>query len=323
MTMSTPRVLIAYDGSEGAASAIRAVGRLLPDAHAIVANARGRAVALEHAALARIAMPDAVIAPSAAAHEREAEDASWSIAERGCSIAQESGLDGTATSCEGSSAWRAICAAGREHSADVIACGTRGLGGVARAFLGSTSSALVHHADRPVLVVPPDAGELTGPVLIGYDGSDAAKDAISCAARFFPGRETLVVHSWTTAVASSFVGETLLTAPVAEIRDVASDIEEVFAEQADATAAEGAALAAEHGLDARGLAIPSGIGAWRTLAKVAGDEGAAIVIAGCRGRGAIASTVLGSVSSGLVHNAAVPVLIVRDGHSITEGDLTR
>ena len=321
--MSVPRILVAYDGSDEAAAAIRAAGRLFPGAPAIVANARGEAVALEHAALARIAMPDAAIVPSAAAYEREAEEASRSIADRGRSIADESGLEATAASCEGSSSWRAICAAGREQSADVIGCGTRGQGGLARAFLGSTSSALVHHADRPVLVVPPGAGELTGPVLLGYDGSDGAKAAIGCAARLFPGRETLVVHSWTPAVANSFVGETLLNASVAEIRDIASDLEEVFAEQADAIAAEGAALAAEHGLRARGLAIPSGIGAWRTLAKAARDEGAAIAIAGCRGRGAVASTVLGSVSSGLVHNADVTVLIVRDGHSITEGDLTR
>jgi len=321
--MPAPRILVAYDGSDEAAAAIRAAGRLFPGAHAVVANARGDAVALEHAALARIAVPDAVIAPSAAAYEREAETASWTIAERGCSIAHESGLDGTATSSEGSSAWRAICAAGREHAADVIACGTRGLGGVGRALLGSTSSALVHHADRPVLVVPPEAGELEGPILIGYDGSDGAKVAIRCAARLFPGRATLVVHSWTAAVASSFAGETMLNAPVAEIRDVASDIEDAFAEQADATAAEGAALAVAHGLRARGLAIPSDLGAWRTLAKAGRGEGAAVVIAGCRGRGAIASTVLGSVSSGLVHNASVPVLIVRDGHSITEGDVTR
>ena len=37
-----------------------------------------------------------------------------------------------------------------------------------------------------------------------------------------------------------------------------------------------------------------------------------MIVVGSRGRGAIASTVLGSVSSGLVHNADVPVLVVPD-----------
>jgi hypothetical protein len=51
--VAPPRVLIAYDGSDEAAAAIRAVAALIPDARAVVGHARGDAVALEHAALAR------------------------------------------------------------------------------------------------------------------------------------------------------------------------------------------------------------------------------------------------------------------------------
>jgi nucleotide-binding universal stress UspA family protein len=36
-----------------------------------------------------------------------------------------------------------------------------------------------------------------------------------------------------------------------------------------------------------------------------------VIVAGCRGRSALASTVLGSVSAGLAHNAELPVLVVR------------
>jgi nucleotide-binding universal stress UspA family protein len=261
-------------------------------------------------------MPDSVIVPSAAAFEREAENASRTMAERGLALAEDAGLEATTALCTGNSAWRAICSASREQRADLIACGTRGWGGVARAFLGSTSSALVHHADRPVLIVPPGAAELTGPVLIGYDGSDAAKAAIGTAARLFPARETLVVHACSSAVTSSFVGETLLTAPVAEIREIAGELDDVIAEQAAQIAADGAAIAVEQGLAARGLVVPSAPGAWRALAATARDKGAAVVIAGCRGRGAFASTVLGSVSSGLVHNAYAPVLIVRGARKL-------
>ena len=212
---------------------------------------------------------------------------------------------------EETSPWRAICSAGREQEADVIVCGARGLGGFARALLGSTSSSLLHHADRPVLVVPAGRRELDGPVLIGYDGSDGARAAVSTAARLFPARATLVVYAWSSPVQRSFVGEALLAAPLAEIGEVAHDVDEVFAGQAQDIADEGATLAREHGLDARGLVIESAPGAWRALAATARAEGAAVIVAGCRGRGALASTVLGSVSSGLVHNAEVPVLVVR------------
>jgi len=52
-------------------------------------------------------------------------------------------------------------------------------------------------------------------------------------------------------------------------------------------------------------------GTWRALAASARSEGAALIVAGRRGRGALASTLLGSVSAGLAQNAELPVLIVR------------
>ncbi len=42
----------------------------------------------------------------------------------------------------------------RSRDVDVIVVGSRGLGAVAGTLLGSVSRAVVHDADRPVLVVP-------------------------------------------------------------------------------------------------------------------------------------------------------------------------
>jgi nucleotide-binding universal stress UspA family protein len=49
----------------------------------------------------------------------------------------------------------AILAVAADVRADVIVLGTRGRGGVKSMMLGSVSQAILHHADRPVLVVPP------------------------------------------------------------------------------------------------------------------------------------------------------------------------
>ena len=72
------------------------------------------------------------------------------------------------------------------------------------------------------------------------------------------------------------------------------------------------ALARELGLDATARAVESADAGWRPLAAAAEAERAAVIVVGSRGRGAIRSTMLGSVSAGLVHNAERPVLVHRD-----------
>lgn len=49
----------------------------------------------------------------------------------------------------------AILELARSRDADLIVVGSRGLGAVKGALLGSVSLAIVHHADRPVLVARP------------------------------------------------------------------------------------------------------------------------------------------------------------------------
>ena len=55
------RVLIGFDGSEAARASIVAAAALFPDAETLVATVRTPPPTLEAGALARIALPDAVI----------------------------------------------------------------------------------------------------------------------------------------------------------------------------------------------------------------------------------------------------------------------
>jgi nucleotide-binding universal stress UspA family protein len=54
----------------------------------------------------------------------------------------------------GRTTWAAIVDVADELDASLIVCGTRGLGRVRGLVLGSVSSAVLHHARRPVLVAP-------------------------------------------------------------------------------------------------------------------------------------------------------------------------
>ena len=49
-----------------------------------------------------------------------------------------------------------IVALAEELQADLIVIGSRGLGGVRRALMGSVSDSVVRHAHCPVLVVRPE-----------------------------------------------------------------------------------------------------------------------------------------------------------------------
>jgi nucleotide-binding universal stress UspA family protein len=53
--------------------------------------------------------------------------------------------------------WRVICDVAGEIDAAVIVLGARGLSRIESMVLGSVSAAVVVHAGRPVLVVPPTA----------------------------------------------------------------------------------------------------------------------------------------------------------------------
>jgi nucleotide-binding universal stress UspA family protein len=206
--------------------------------------------------------------------------------------------------------WREIARAAEEHAADVIVCGSRGRGPVSRALLGSTSSSLLHHAERPLLIVPSDASDLSGPALLAYDDSDGARAAVAAAARLLPARPAVVVHVWSSPLDRSYAGGALALVPLGDAHDLVGDLDEMFAGSAEELAQAGRGLARDAGLDARSRAVKATSGTWRALAAAAADEGAAVIVAGSRGRGVLAESVLGSVSAALAHNAELPVLVV-------------
>jgi nucleotide-binding universal stress UspA family protein len=306
------RLLIAYDGSAAAEAALVTAGRLF-------AGARGSLLTVIEPTPgpARVQAFSFRLDPEIIKRElerlaREVMDDGRDVAARGLQTAEAAGLTLEArVITRGGSESQTIVSEADATDADVVVCGSRGRGPVARSLLGSTSTNVLHHATRPVLVVPADLGAVEGPALIAYDGSEGARAAIAAAGRLLPGRRATIVNIWNSPMRNTLSGRALAAAPVGELREFSADYEQLFADAAASEVEEGVALAREAGLDASGEAIESGSGAWRALAEVANERGAAVIVAGSRGRGGLASTILGSVSSGLVHNAETPAMIVR------------
>ena len=162
-----------------------------------------------------------------------------------------------------------------------------------------------------------------GHVLLCYDGSDAAKRAIESAGHQIGGGTAIVITVW-ESLGSAILrnmpsGQTEFGRELTGIaEDVVDELDASTAEAALATAAEGAALAAAAGFDARPLARRAlaraaertAVTVWRAVLDAADEQAAELIVLGSRGRSGVKSMVLGSVSYGVVHNSERPVLIV-------------
>jgi nucleotide-binding universal stress UspA family protein len=289
-----PRLLIAYDGSEAARAAVRAVGGLFPGDEAVVLAAYERPPGLGRALVAG-ATPNTSAVQSIKALARETSARAMATAEEGSALAAQSGLaaEPEIVVTKGG-VWPEVLATAEEREAEIIACGTRGRGGLGRALLGSTAASILHHAHCSVLIVPNTDLAPAGPVLIAYDGSEGARAAIATTGRLFPGRAATVMH-----------------APIEDLKGVAQDLDDLDEAAARELLEEGRGLAEEHGLDARSALVTTANSHWHALVEAAAATDASILVAGSRGRGGIASALLGSVSSALARNAERPTLVVR------------
>lgn len=304
------RLLVAYDGSASARAAIAAAGTLFPAAEAVVATVSAPFPEPEASALTRIALPEAALREISLRLHVETAQRTRGTAAEGTALARGAGLNASATVLEDTTPWRALRLHASSLHADVLVCGTRGEGPVDRVLLGSTASSLVHHAEIPLLVVPAGAMSFDGPVLAGWDGSDGAREALGFAAAHLRSRPLVVAHAWRSPVRHSIRGHVFVHAPIEKLRVYADGIDGVYTEEAEQAALEGLACAHELGLESEAATPESGLGDWQTLLAEARRRQAAAILVGSRGRGAVAATVLGSVTSGLVHAAALPVLVV-------------
>ena len=86
--------------------------------------------------------------------DRAAAEDGGRVADEGVRIAQEAGLRAEPIAVEATGpVWKTILEIADRHDAATIVMGSRGLTGLRSMLLGSVSSAVVHHADRPTLVI--------------------------------------------------------------------------------------------------------------------------------------------------------------------------
>jgi nucleotide-binding universal stress UspA family protein len=144
------------------------------------------------------------------------------------------------------------------------------------------------------------------PVLFCYDGSDGSRSALRAAAELVTHpADAVVLAVWMPAVVSLVRAGSFLTDVPNE-----GEIDEQEAASAKRIAEEGAAGARGRGYDASARIARADVSVVGTIGEIAEEIDAGLIVCGQRGRGAIRSTLLGSVSHGLSAHAQRPVLIV-------------
>jgi nucleotide-binding universal stress UspA family protein len=190
------------------------------------------------------------------------------------------------------------------RGADVLVVGSRGHRAL-RGLLGSVSHQCLHHASCPVVVVPPDADEVSKRprqrIVVGVDGSDGAAAALRWAmheaARWDAALS--VVHTWETPYPVEPWGFVVTPADPDAFREGSVAMIRSMVDAAVDAGTPRPAVVTE--LSVEDAAGPGLVGA-------AAD--ADLLVVGSRGRGGFAALVVGSVSLHCVHAAPCPVAVI-------------
>jgi nucleotide-binding universal stress UspA family protein len=143
-------LILCYDGSEDARHAIRRAGELFAGRRARVVSVwqptaapGGLGFAGETAGMVDLFELD-----------RAAAKAGDSVADEGARLAREAGLLAEPVAVQGAGpVWKTIVELADRDGAATIVMGSHGRAGLRAMLLGSVSSAVVHHSDRPTLIV--------------------------------------------------------------------------------------------------------------------------------------------------------------------------
>jgi nucleotide-binding universal stress UspA family protein len=192
-----------------------------------------------------------------------------------------------------------------EIGAGLIVLGSRGLGGMRRALMGSVSDSVVRHAHCPVLVLRGAPTSFPTKILVASDGSKDAELAATSAADLArsTGSELHVVSVFPgSAYVHPYYEVRFPEAAERLRREALEERQEMLDEQVERIRKAGKDVAQTH--------IRMGEAA-KEIVALAEEMGAGLVVMGSHGLGGIRRALIGSVSAAVVTHAHCPVLVVR------------
>ncbi|WP_072687108.1 universal stress protein [Rhodococcus marinonascens] len=184
--------------------------------------------------------------------------------------------------------------------ARLIVLGSTGAGAFRSVLVGSTALHVANRAPCPVVVLrgdgaPPDQR----PVVVGVDGSDLSRDAVTRAFEFasFFDAPLVGLHTWQGSPAMGGTSQGLLVDWV------------TVRQEEEALLAEGLAGESETFPDVSVTKVAKQGAAADAMMQHAKD--AQLIVVGSHGRGPVLGALMGSTSQNLLHHATCPVMICR------------
>ena len=155
----------------------------------------------------------------------------------------------------------------------------------------------------------------TGPVLLCFDGSENARQAISAAGAVLGSRTAIVLSVWEPAALLTSLDP--IGDVVGEVTGIYKEMDEIGAQLANRQASEGTAGAHRAGFEAEALTAQGK--PWAEILRVAEDHDVAAIVLGGGGLARLSSIVLGSVSARVLHNCPRPVLVIPAADAVSGG----
>ena len=198
-----------------------------------------------------------------------------------------------------------------EEKTDLIVMGTRGMGGIKRAVLGSVSSAVAMHAPCATLVVrstkSKEGARPIGRLMVAVDGSENAQRALEAAVDMAKRMklELQIVHVdyvpgllWSMGLPGSLI-------PADRIESDAESFGEQLVSKAVKFAKDGG-VASPKGEMVTKLTSPA-----QAIVEFAERREVDVIVVGTRGMGGFKKMLLGSVANSVLHYAHCSVLVVK------------
>jgi nucleotide-binding universal stress UspA family protein len=229
-----------------------------------------------------------------ATYDEQLEDARRTLHEQWCEPAKETGVEYRSVVVDGDPR-TVLLARAEEEDAELVVVGARGAHHHRHPLhIGSVAHHLVHHSDRPVVLIPPLArASVPSRIVVGADGSDDSAGAVAWCADYARALDAEVVVVYAELPIAEWVPH---SDPRSWYRNAQRDVEEYAAPVRDA------------GVNHRTVVVEHE--PVTGLIEAAMQEDADLVVVGARGRGKVSGVRLGSTALHLLHQSGIPVAVV-------------